>query len=209
MMQVQPCRSAWLKLCKQVRFCVRFLHALGIFVAAKSRTSRMVQRYLCMLGTLCSLGEALGSQWFDIFYTRLWGGVNVIFSAREYEFIWMIIELFFYWPSKYLIAQRLDLDVDLAFFRQGHNHWNTESRHLGSQMHFDNNIRILKNVATHLEDTRKFIHSARVKLWLALVKRQGAQLEQRKSTSSSSIRWLQLSTLACVEKFGQKLTTAS
>ena len=128
------------------------------------------------------------------------------------------IDVHWYWPSNifkilFLIAQRLDdPDVDLAFFRQGRNNWNTESRHLGSQMRFDNDIRVLKNIATYLEDTRKFIHSVQVKFWFALVKRQGAQLEQRKPTSSSSIRWLQLSVLACIEKdekVGQKLITAS
>jgi len=220
-MQVQPCRSAWhlcgcLKLCKHVRFCTP-LGFSWIFMVAKSRTSRSFRDIVACL--------ELSVHWvpsvlicFDCFaldfeVEAMW------FFQLDYMNGWLLnllmcIDIGLQKPSKYctLRSDLMRLDVDLAFFRQGHNNWNTESRHLGSQMRFDNDIRVLKNIATYLEDTRKFIHSVQVKFWFALVKRQGAQLEQRKPTSSSSIRWLQLSVLACIEKdekVGQKLITAS
>ena len=218
-MQVQPCGSAW-----RLRGCV--LNCANTCNFACPWDFRG-----CQIEDVENVGDIvacleLSVHWvpscFDMFWlfcTRLWGGGNVIFSARLYEFIWMIIEFIdvrWYWPSKTFkilyFAQRLDLDVDLAFFRQGHNNWNTESRHLGSQMRFDDDIRILR----YLEDTSpgKLIHTVArgSNSGLPLSTGKVLSLKHRKWRSSSSICWLQLSVLACIEKdekVGQKLITAS
>ena len=113
----------------------------------------------------------------------------------------MCIDIGLQKPSKYctLRSDLMRLDVDLAFFRQGHNNWNTESRRLGSQMRFDNDIRIHQDFEVfrrHLTREVNTYCSARVKLWFALVNRQGAQLETQK------MKKFQLHLLIAVECFG-------
>ena len=220
-MQVQPCRSAWhlcgcLKLCKHVRFCTP-LGFSWIFMVAKSRTSRSFRDIVACL--------ELSVHWvpsvlicFDCFaldfeVEAMW------FFQLDYMNGWLLnllmcIDIGLQKPSKYctLRSDLMRLDVDLAFFRQGHNNWNTESRHLGSQMRFDDDIRILR----YLEDTSpgKLIHTVArgSNSGLPLSTGKVLSLKHRKWRSSSSIRWLQLSVLACIEKdekVGQKLITAS
>ena len=62
-------------------------------------------------------------------------------------------------------------------------------------MRFDNDIRILKNIATYLEDTRKFIHSAQVNSGLPLSKGNVLSAKQR-------MKKFQLHSLIAVECFG-------
>jgi hypothetical protein len=217
-MQVQPCRSAWclrgcvLNCANKCDFACGFCMPLGFsWLPNRGRREWFRDIVACLE--------------LSVHWVRHWVPSGLIYFALDFEVesMWFFqleymnlsgwLLMFFYWPSKYLIAQRLDdLDVDLAFFRQGHSNWNTESRHLGSQMRFDDDIRILR----YLEDTSpgKLIHTVArgSNSGLPLSTGKVLSLKHRKWRSSSSIRWLQLSVLACIEKdekVGQKLITAS
>ena len=205
MMQVQPCRSAWclrgcvLNCANKCDFACGFCMPLGFsWLPNRGRREWFRDIVACLE--------------LSVHWVRHWVPSGLIYFALDFEVesMWFFqleymnlsgwLLMFFYWPSKYLIAQRLDdLDVDLAFFRQGHSNWNTESRHLGSQMRFDNDIRIHQDFEVfrrHLTREVNTYCSARVKLWFALVNRQGAQLETQK------MKKFQLHSLIAVECFG-------